>query len=501
MPAHLLEVRDVAKSFPGVRALDGVTFQLDRGEVCSIAGENGAGKSTLLAILGGALTPDSGTVALDGVVRDQYHPRAALADGIVIAHQEPAVVPQLTVAQNLVLGRGRADRARAGEIVGRAMEDVRLMGFPLSPRALLSTLSPAQRHALTIARAFAFDPKVVALDEPTTSMLEHNVEHVLGRIRQLANERGVGILYVSHKLGEVMSVSDSVLVLRDGKVAFRSTIAETDQDEIVHRMVGRELLQFARRHPGHTGSPVAFAARDVTHPSGVGPISLEVRRGEVLGIAGLVGAGRTEFLRAVIHADSGCSGHVEVGERRVHISGPADSRRAGIAFIPEDRKGQGLVLGLPAYANVAMTATREFTGLGPFTSRRKQQAVARDAARTLALRPSNVELKARQFSGGNQQKLVIAKWMWRDSAVYLFDEPTKGVDVGGRYEIYRFIDELAGAGKAIVVVSSDLPELITLCDRVLVMRGGRITSAHEGAGITEHALVASAMGHNGGFHD
>lgn len=502
MSTRLLEVHDVAKSFPGVRALDGVTFHLDRGEVCSIAGENGAGKSTLLAVLGGALTPDSGSVVLDGVARGEYSPRDALADGLVIAHQEPAVVPQLTVAQNLMLGRPRGQRTHMADIVGRALDDVRLMGFPMSPKKRLSTLSPAQRHALTIARAFAFDPKVVALDEPTTSMLEHNVEHVLTRVRALARERGVGILYVSHKLPEVMAVSDSVLVLRDGKVAFRSRITETDQDEIVRRMVGRQLLQFTRKHPVQADSPVIFSATDVTHPHGVGPLSMDVRRGEVLGIAGLVGSGRTEFLRAVIRADRGCSGTVELQGRRTHISSPRDSRRAGIAFIPEDRKGQGLVLGLPAFANVAMTATRDLGGgTGPFTSRKKQLSVARDAARALALRPDNVQLKARQFSGGNQQKLVIAKWMWRDSAVYLFDEPTKGVDVGGRYEIYKFIDELAGAGKAVVVVSSDLPELITLCDRVLVMRAGRFNSVHTGAEITEHSLVASAMGQTEAFHD
>lgn len=494
MPTHLIEVLDISKSFPGVRALDGVTFHLDRGEVCSIAGENGAGKSTLLAILGGALAPDSGSLVLEGVVRHEYSPGAAMAGGLMIAHQEPAVVPQLTVAQNLMLGRRKADRADMAGVVSRALEDVRQMGFPMRPKTRLSALSPAQRHALTIARAFAFDPRIVALDEPTTSMLEHNVAHVLARIRELAHERGVGILYVSHKLPEVMAVSDSVLVLRDGKVAFRSTIGKTDQGEIVRRMVGRELLKFARDHPVAADSPVVFSATGVTHPRGVGPISMNVRRGEVVGIAGLVGSGRTELLRAVIRADSGCSGIIELNGRRLHIASPGDSRREGIAFIPEDRKGQGLVLGLPAFTNVAMTAGREFNGLGPFTSRGKQRSAAREAARTLALRPDNVEQNARQFSGGNQQKLVIAKWMWRDCAVYLFDEPTKGVDVGGRYEIYKFIDTLAGAGKAIVVVSSDLPELITLCDRVLVMRAGRINSVHVGAEITEHALVASAMG-------
>jgi len=494
MVEHLLEVKEITKSFPGVRALAGVTFTLDAGEVCSIAGENGAGKSTLLAVLGGALAPDAGTVRLNGTLRHEYSPTGALADGIVIAHQEPAVVPQLTVAQNVMLGRTRTQRKGMAQVIGSALEDVRRMGFPLSADDRMSTLSPAQRHALTIARAFAFDPKVVALDEPTTSMLEHNVEHVLDRIRKLAHERGVGILYVSHKLGEVMAVSDSVLVLRDGKTAFRSPIASTDEREIVRKMVGRQLLDFTRQHPMAPESPIAFAATDVTHPRGVGPVSLSVRRGEVLGIAGLVGSGRTELLRAMVKADRGCSASLELEGHTLEVSGPRDSRRAGIAFIPEDRKAQGLVLGLPAYANIAMTSSGDLNGVGPLTSRRKQVAVARETTRALAVRPTDVTLKARQFSGGNQQKLVIAKWMWRDSSVYLFDEPTKGVDVGGRFEIYTLIDQLAGAGKAVIVVSSELPELITLCDRVVVLRNGRLTTSHEGTDINEHALVASAMG-------
>ena len=490
----LLDIDGIAKSFPGVRALDSVTFHVDAGEICTIAGENGAGKSTLLGILGGALTPDSGSITIGGVRREEYSPRRALADGIVIAQQEPAVVPQLTVAQNVLLGRGRADRKRAKAAVEGVLADMLLMGFPVTASAKVATLSPAERQAMAIARSFAFDARIVALDEPTTSMLEHNAVQVLERVREIVAERQIAVLFVSHKMPEVMRVSDSVVVLRDGRTAFRSTIAATDDKEIVQKMVGRELLSFTREHPVKPDAPVHFSARGVQHPRHPAPLDLEVRRGEVVGIAGLLGSGRTEFLRAVIRADSGCSGSVSIGGTPARIVGPHTSRSAGIAFIPEERKRQGLALQIPAYANIAMTADRQFSKYGPLVSKRRQIAVATEQTQSMSLRPDNVRLNARQFSGGNQQKVVIAKWTWRGATTYLFDEPTKGVDVGGRVEIYRLIDKLASEGNAIIVVSSDLPEVISLSDRVLVMRAGAFAGSFSGDAITEQNLVASAMG-------
>src|SRR4051794_12544246 len=289
MKPALLEISNVAKSFPGVRALDDVSFTLRHGEVRTLAGENGAGKSTLLGILGGSLRPDSGSITINGVQRTSYSPREALAEGVRIAHQEPAVVPQLTAEQNLLLGRTRQQRAGDGADVEHALSDVAQMGFPIEARTPVSRLSPAQRHALTIARAFAFGAKIVALDEPTTSMLEHNVEEVLNQVRAIAHERGVGVIYVSHKMPEVMSVSDTVVVLRDGKPAFDSKITDTTTEEIVRKMVGRELLSFTRQPPVGRDAPVMFTANDVQHPAGVGPVAVQVRKGEVLGIAGLVG--------------------------------------------------------------------------------------------------------------------------------------------------------------------------------------------------------------------
>jgi ribose transport system ATP-binding protein len=494
MTPALLEITNVAKSFPGVRALDNVSFTLRHGEVLTLAGENGAGKSTLLGILGGSLSPDSGSVSVDGVRRGEYSPRQALAEGVMIAHQEPAIVPQLTVEQNLLLGKTAAQRRAAAPAVDSALADVAAMGFPLDRRTRLARMSPAQRHALTIAKAFAFGAKIVALDEPTTSMLEHNVAAVLDRVRHLASERDVGVIFVSHKMPEVMAVSDRVVVLRDGRVGYESSIADTTTDEIVRNMVGRELLNFRRAHPVRPDAKVLFTATGVTRPDSSASNDISVRAGEVVGIAGLVGSGRTEFLRAIVRADPGCGGRVTIDGKPQHIHNPNGSRRAGFAFIPEDRKRQGLALQMPAYANIALTAAPDLVGRGPLVNVRRQIAVSSELGRSLGLRPANVRLRARQYSGGNQQKLVIAKWLRRNSRVFLFDEPTKGVDVGGKAEIYGLIDQLAAAGNAIVVVSSDLPEIISLSDRVLVMRNGRFISEHIGDDINEQSLVASAMG-------
>jgi len=494
MTNRLLEVTDIAKSFPGVTALDGVSFTLEKSEIRTLAGENGAGKSTMLAILGGSLHPDRGSISIDGVRREEFSSRRALAEGVRIAQQEPAIVGQLTVVQNLLLGLNRSQRNSASKDIKQALEDVKQMGFPLKEDTLVSRLSPAQRHALTIARAFAFDAKIVALDEPTTSMLEHNVEEVLRRVREIAHGRGVGVLYVSHKMSEVMKVSDSVIVLRDGKNAFDSRIDATTSDEIVRKMVGRELLSFSRKHPVEPNATVHFSAINVSHPALAEPQKIEVRRGEVLGIAGLVGSGRTEFLRALVHADAGASSDVSIDGKPIRIRSPRDSRSAGIAFIPEDRKSQGLVLQIPAYSNISMTSDGQLNRFGPFVNVDSEIKNAEAMGTSMSLRPANVRLNARQFSGGNQQKLVIAKWLWIGASVFLFDEPTKGVDVGGRVEIYELIDKLASEGNSIVIVSSDLPEIISLSDRVLVMRQGRFVSEHSGTEINEHSLVASAMG-------
>lgn len=494
MTEALLEITHISKSFPGVRALDDVTFQLHHGEVLTLAGENGAGKSTLLSVLGGSLTPDSGQIRVGGVVRESYSPLVGLSEGIVIARQEPAVVPQLTVEQNLLLGRSAKERDVASSAVDEAMENARAMGFLFAKDDKVGALSPAQRQALTIAKAFAFGAKIIALDEPTTSMLDQNAQEVIRQVRALARDRKVGVLFVSHKMNEVMKVSDRVLVLRDGTVGYESKIGDTSEKEIVRAMVGRELLAFQRRRVSNQDTSPVFEAKNITHPSGTSVPEIHVGAGEVVGIAGLVGSGRTELLRAIVHADKGSTATIKVNGQQRRINTPEGARRAGIAFIPEDRKAQGLVLVMPAYSNIALTAAPDMVPSSGIISPKKQSATASAIGEKLDLRPRDVRLSARQYSGGNQQKIVIAKWLGGDSRVFLFDEPTKGVDVGGRAEIYAVIDELASQGAGVIVVSSDLPEIIALSDRVLVMRNGRVVAEHVGEGIQEQALIASAMG-------
>ena len=426
MNSSLLEVHSIVKSFPGVRALDDVSITLARGEILALVGENGAGKSTLLAILGGSLVPDSGSVSIEGVRRTEYTPGRALSDGVVIAFQEPGIVPQLTVVQNLLLGRTLIQRRKSAAEVAQALGDVAAMGFPLDARARASTLSPAQRQALAIARTFAFSTnKIVALDEPTTSMIEQNVVEVLKRVREVSRARGIGVIYVSHKMHEVMGVSDSVVVLRDGKIRFSNPTNATSTDEVIRNMVGRQLKDFRRRYPVAPNAPIVFTATNVTHPSGVGPSSISVRSGEVLGVAGLIGSGRTESPPGIVKADAGSTGSITIDGRHLQIRSPRDSRNAGIAFIPEERKRQGLVLQMPAYANISLTGESESVQLGLFLNTSRQIAEAERVGAELSLRPLNVRLTARQFSGGNQQKLVIAKWIRASLASFSLTSPQR----------------------------------------------------------------------------
>lgn len=490
----LLKVEGIRKQFPGVLALADVSFELHHGEVLTLAGENGAGKSTFLRILGGSLRPDSGQLSIEGRVRSEYTPESARHDGIVIAHQEPAIVPQLTVEQNILIGLGRAARVAAAGAVSGAMEDVRRMGFDFDRNRLMRTLSPAERHALTIARAFAFGAKIVALDEPTTAMVEQNAAAVIERVRQLAHEKQIGILFVSHKMNEVMKISDRVVVLRDGRASFDEKISDTTSRDIVRAMVGRELLDYQRPKRDLRGNPILLSVDAATHPRGVGPVSFTVRGGEVLGISGLVGSGRTELLRAIIHADPRTEAKVAIAGRPLHIRNPQDAKRAGIAFIPEDRKNQGLVLLTAAYENFALPNGPIMGSRMGVVSPRKQAKVAEQLSASVGLRPKNVRAKARDFSGGNQQKIVLGKWLTTNARVFLFDEPTKGVDVGGRAEIYTLIDELTLQGCAVVIVSSDMPEIIALSDRALVMKEGHAVAEFSGENINEQNLVAAAVG-------
>ena len=490
-PTPLLEARDLVKTFPGVKALDGVSLRVFPGEVHALLGENGAGKSTLLKSLFGAHQPDSGTIRIRGEEVSFDKPADAIARGIAMVHQELSLIPQLDAVHNVVLGR---ESARAGIISWRqarkeALPALAKLGFSASPSSPVGRLSVAQQQLVELARAIATGAELVIMDEPTASLTTHESDQLFAVIRQL-RDQGVAVVYVSHRLPEVLDLADRVTVLRDG-----STVEELSREEItgeshlVRLMVGRELDAI--------GLPSEIAAGEVylevdnlSVPGMVDDVSLSVRRGEIVGMAGMVGAGRSEFALGLIGALPSKATTVRIGGRTQHIRNPAQAIAAGIAYLPEDRKSQGLDLKLSIASNVTLPNP---PGKFGFLDRRKQREIAARVMSGLGSKTS-IRAAAGSLSGGNQQKIVVGRWLLRDSDIYIFDEPTRGIDVGAKGEIHRLMRELATKGKAIIMISSDLPEVLGMSDRILVMRRGRIVADVSRAEATEEVIVAHAAG-------
>lgn len=469
----LLRAKGLAKSFPGVRALRGVDLDLQAGEVHALLGENGAGKSTLIRLLAGIHRPDAGDLVLAGRRCDFRRPADALAAGIAVVHQEFSQVPAMTVAENLLLGSeaslfGLTSRRRDERI---AADLLRRVGVDIDPSAPVRSLSVAQQQALEIARVLLGKPRVVIMDEPTAALTPREVEQLFVIIREL-RASGVAILYVSHRLGEIEEICDRFTVLRDGAAAGSGSVAGTTRREIIGMMVGRALEEEYPRGSARRGEVVLRATR-LVRGRRVAGVSLELRAGEVLCLAGLAGSGRTEVARLLFGADRPDSGTIEVGGKIVKLKSPRDAIRAGICLIPEDRKSQGLVIGHSIRANFALPNMARFASLGVVSKRREGDAFSRHS-KALGIRAPHPDQPARLLSGGNQQKVVLAKWLEGGSRVMIFDEPTRGIDVGAKAEIYRLMNALAAAGKAILMISSDLPEVLGMADRILVMHEGRI---------------------------
>lgn len=472
--APLLSMRGIVKSFPGVRALRGVDLELRRGEVLALLGENGAGKSTLIKVLAGAHAPDAGSIELHGQETRFHSPLEARQAGIAVIYQEFNLVPSLTAIENIFLGQepAIAGFVRRSEEWRRAAEVFARIGVSIPTDAPCRDLSVAQQQIVEIARALTFDARIVVMDEPSATLTPQEVERLFLIIRDLRS-KGISIIYISHRLEEVYTIAEQVLVLRDGEAIDFRPVGEVTRDELIRLMVGRRLEEEFPKRQVPIGPP-RFVVRGLTRGNKVRDVSFEVRRGEVVGLTGLVGAGRTETARLLFGADRKEAGTFELDGRLLEIRSPRDAIRAGIALLTEDRKGQGLVLAQSVRENFSLPNLRHFSSLGFVRRQSERQALDRHIE-NLRIRLASPEQPASNLSGGNQQKVVLAKWLERNSEVLIFDEPTRGIDVGAKVEIYRLINDLAAAGKAILLISSELPEVLGMCDRILVMHEGRLT--------------------------
>ena len=497
----IVELHGIHKSFAGFPALKDVSFDVRAGEVHALLGENGAGKSTLIRIISGVHAPDRGEVRIGGEVVGLSSPRDARRRGIATVYQELLLFPELSVAENIFLGK--APRTRWGRIDWAAMRAKaralleELDSRDLDVEAKVGGLSVASRQRVEIAKALSQDPRVLVMDEPTTSLAEGDVSRLMAIVRRL-RERGVGIVYVSHRLREIFALADRVTVLRDGACIGTRPIAEVTEAALISMMVGRSIDQLFPKVDAPRGKTL-LELRDLSYRRAVLNVSLTVRAGEILGIAGLVGSGRTELALAIFGITPATSGEILVDGKPVVIDGPRVARDLGIAYIPEDRGLQGLIRTQTLRENVSLPVLDRISW-ATIVDRRGEERRAREAITGLGIRARGTEQIARQLSGGNQQKVVVAKWLGTEPRILIMDEPTRGIDVGAKAEIHALMGKLAQRGLGVVLISSELPEVLGMADRVLVMSGGRIVAAFERAEATPDA-VGAAMTHVGESRD
>ena len=491
--APLLEMAGIDKSFPGVRALRHVDLDLHAGEVLALLGENGAGKSTLIKVLGGAYLSDAGSIRIDGRRVHIDNPIDAQQAGVAIIYQEFNLVPYLSARENIFLGRedARAGFVRRADEHARARELFGRVGVAIDPEALCADLTVAQQQVVEIVKALGVSARIIVMDEPSAALTGREVRRLFGVIRDLKSQ-GIGVIYISHRLEEVFEIADRVTVLRDGELVGTRGVEDLTREKMIEMMVGRTIEdEFPRRRsePGEARLVVRGLARGAK----VRNISFSVRRGEVLAVTGLVGAGRTETMRLIFGADPPDAGEILLDGRRLKIRSPRDAIACGICLLTEDRKAQGLVLGLSVRENFGLPNMGQFSRFGFVRPRRERDALGRFVS-ALRIKIPHQDQLARNLSGGNQQKVVLAKWLQANCDVVIFDEPTRGIDVGAKYEIYVLINELAAAGKAVVMVSSELPEVLGMSDRILVMHDGRITGEiADVASATQEQVLALAV--------
>lgn len=491
-----LQAESICKNFPGVRALHNVNLHVFPGEVLSVVGENGAGKSTLMKILAGVQPPDSGSLKVDDQQTSFRSVRDAMENGIALIHQELNLADNLSVAANIFLGReprrnGFIDEAT---IRSKSEEALQKVGLDVSPTTLVQELTIGQQQLVEIAKAVSFDARVLIMDEPTSSLSSGESEKLFEVIRTLQS-RGVSIIYISHRLAEVQDLSDRVTVLRDGENAGELNAEEINHDSLVRLMVGRDISRFYSRQPHAKGSVVLQAEDLVTSTWPAERLNFQICSGEIVGVAGLVGAGRTEMLRTLFGVDRPLAGKLTVANLPVDLNSPQDAIESGIALVPEDRKNEGLILEMDIRDNIGLAGLRQNAKAAGFLNFQQEAADSTEYSDRLRIKASSDQQIAGTLSGGNQQKVVLAKWLAMNPRVLLLDEPTRGIDVGAKQEIYQLMDELAGQGLAILFVSSELEEIIGMSDRALVMHEGRMTGQLFRHELTEERIMHLATTH------
>jgi len=490
----LLSMQHITKRYPGVLALDDVHFELEPAEVHVLIGENGAGKSTLMKILSGAERKDAGEIFIEGNEVEITSPRGAQQLGIIMIYQELNLVPQLSVAENIFLGKEPTRKARFIDwkmLYTQARELLNRLGSDVSERAIVSGLSVAQQQIVEIAKALSSKAKIMVMDEPTAALTTKEVTDLFKLIRWL-KAQGISVIYISHRLEELFEIGDKVTILRDGKWIDTKRVSEVDKPELIRKMVGRELTQEFPKKQFKRGREV-LRVEHISRKDFLRDVSLSVYQGELLGIAGLVGAGRTELARVIFGADRKDGGEIYLDGNRLEIESPLDAIRNGIALLTEDRNRQGLILDMTVSENITLSNLSALTKRS-FISREKERNVVSGFVQNLRIKTPSIKQIVRNLSGGTRQKVVLARWLFTESKIIIFDEPTRGIDVGAKLEIYQLINDLIERGIAVVMISSELPEIIGMCDRIAVMCRGRIAGILDEAEATQEKIMMLATG-------
>ncbi len=493
MQETILQMKNIHKFFPGVHALDDANLEVRKGEVHALLGENGAGKSTMIKVLGAIYKPDEGQIYINGDPVIMQNVRDAQHYGISIIHQELLLIPEMTIADNIFIGTkpksyGYVSRKQIEDEAQKLLDQ---LNIGLDSKALVSTLSVAQQQIVEIVKAISFNARIIVMDEPTSSLSQNEVNMLFDIIRRL-KENGVAIIYISHKLNELFAISDRITVMRDGKTIDTVNTREVTDEELIRMMVGRELSDYYKRND-FTKGEVILSVKNLNKQGVFHDISFDLRKGEILGFAGLVGAGRTELMHAIFGVDAYESGEITLNGKKIHIRSPKNAIRAGIMLVPESRKEHGLILKNSVGFNMTLAVLKDFIK-GIVVHKKTERSIMESSRESLAIKTPSFEQLVSNLSGGNQQKVVISKWLAAKPAVLIMDEPTRGIDVGAKSELYAIMNELSMNGMSIIMVSSEMQEVIAMSDRICVMNNGSIRAILEKSDFTQERILSYAMG-------